>query len=160
MINNIDTKQLQKFDGANSGGGGGGGNGTNYNNQRTPSDAQLNFLRNLKWTYIMPNTMSDAGDLISALKKDGVNTVKADKRWAPLLNSETTTNTNGNGNNAKDSGYCDCAEKQIEEKPQADGPHKGEFMCATCNKPISAYIAEALIANKKAEQASAGMKAN
>ena len=134
LQNTVESKNLRNLDGEFSNSGGNGA-------PRLPSEGQLKYLKGLKWTWPAPTNMKDAGDLISALKEKGVDVVKNDKRWADLLKS--------------DSLICDCENKQIEETPQEDGPNKGKYLCAMCNRPIHKFISDALIANRKAERAAA-----
>ena len=132
----VESVNLRNLDGEFSNSGGNGA-------PRLPSDGQLKYLKGLMWTWPAPNNMMDAGDLISALKDKGVDVVKDDKRWADLIKSNSL--------------ICDCVDKQIEENPQDNGPNKGKYLCANCNRPIHVFISDALIANRKAEQAAAGL---
>ena len=117
------------------------GGGSNNNTPRQPSEGQLKYLKGLKWIWPVPNTMSEAGDLISALRADGVDKVKQDKRWADLVKSNSL--------------ICDCENKQIDEEPQKTGENKDKYLCINCNRPIHVFISDALVANRKAARAAA-----
>ena len=133
----VESVNLRNLDGEFSNSGGNGDSKAT----RAPSDKQLNYLKGLFWTWPAPTNMQDAGDLISAIKNTSLDEAKKDKRWAPLLKS--------------DSLICDCENKQIEENPQDNGPNKGKYLCANCNRPIHGFISDALIANRKAKRAAA-----